>query len=125
MMTDSEYAKVIAKNLREIMYKHNKTQADVAKDLKISKATLSTWMNGTRIPRMNKIDLLCHYFNVTRADLMEPKEDRPEKETMDYTELFDQELLAAYHAAPESMKDAVCVLLGIQQKHGSFGSKAG
>jgi transcriptional regulator with XRE-family HTH domain len=74
-MPESEYAKIIARNLRNIMYTHGKTQADVSRDLGINKATLSTWMNGTRIPRMSKIDLLCHYFNVTRADLMEDHGD--------------------------------------------------
>lgn len=70
-MDKQEYGKVIAKNLRKIMYDTGKTQADVAKDLKISKATLSSWMNGTRIPRMPNIDMLCHYFNVSRSDIME------------------------------------------------------
>lgn len=70
-MSEQEYAKIISKNLRRIMYEHGKTQADVAKDLKISKATLSSWMNGTRIPRMPNIDMLCHYFNITRVELME------------------------------------------------------
>lgn len=71
-MSEQEYAKIISKNLRRIMYEHNKTQADVSKDLKISKATLSSWMNGTRIPRMPNIDILCHYFNVPRSAIMEP-----------------------------------------------------
>lgn len=70
-MSEMEYAKIIAKNLKRIFYEHNKTQADVARDLNISKATISSWLNGTRVPRMNKIDLLCHYFNVTRAEIME------------------------------------------------------
>ena len=70
-MDNKEYAKIIANNLRRIMYENNKTQAEVARALGISKATLSSWMNGTRIPRMNNIDMLCHYFNVKRADIME------------------------------------------------------
>lgn len=28
-------------------------------------------MNGTRVPRMDKVDLLASYFNVTRSDIME------------------------------------------------------
>ena len=70
-MGEKEYAKIISKNLKRIMYDAGKTQAEVSKDLKISKATISSWMNGTRIPRMDKIDLLCNYFNVSRADIME------------------------------------------------------
>lgn len=74
-MSELEYAKIVASNLRRIMYEHNKTQADIAKDLHISKATVSSWINGTRVPRMPKIDLLCHYFNVKRSDIMEIHDD--------------------------------------------------
>lgn len=70
-MDNKEYAKIIANNLRHIMIKNDKSQAEVARALNISKATLSSWMNGTRIPRMNNIDMLCHYFNVSRAEIME------------------------------------------------------
>ena len=74
-MSEQDYAKLVAKNLRRIMYEHGKTQAEVAKDLNISKATLSSWMNGTRIPRISKVDLLCHYFNVKRSDIMEDHDE--------------------------------------------------
>lgn len=70
-MDTTEYGKLVAKNLRRIMFDAGKTQADVARDLNISKATLSSWMNGTRIPRIKKVDMLCHYFNVRRTDIME------------------------------------------------------
>lgn len=74
-MSEREYAKIISKNLRRIMYENNKTQAEVARALNISKATLSSWMNGTRIPRMPNIDMLCHYFNVVRTDIMEEHDE--------------------------------------------------
>lgn len=72
-MNENEYAKVIAKNLKRIAYDHQKTQADIARDLKIKQSTVSSWMTGMRVPRMNKIDLLCHYFNCTRSDIMGEK----------------------------------------------------
>lgn len=90
-MSEQEYAKIISKNLRRIMYEHGKTQADVAKDLKISKATLSSWMNGTRIPRMPNVDMLCHYFNITRVELME-EHDEVSKTGHD-SEYYDSETL--------------------------------
>ena len=36
-MSEQEYAKVFAKNLRNIMYINRKTQADLSRDLGISK----------------------------------------------------------------------------------------
>jgi transcriptional regulator with XRE-family HTH domain len=77
-MSTQEYGKIISKNLKELAYKHGKTQAEIAKDLKLNKATVSSWMNGTRIPRMDSIDLLAHYFNCKRSDIMEEHDDRPE-----------------------------------------------
>lgn len=73
MVDEKKYAKILAKNLKRIMYKNGKTQADVARDLNINKATLSSWMNGTRLPRMPKLDKLCDYFGVQRSDLLEDK----------------------------------------------------
>ena len=71
IMDHKEYALTVAKNLRRIAYDAGKSQADISRDLNINKATISSWMNGTRIPRMEKVDLLCHYFNVNRRDIME------------------------------------------------------
>ena len=95
-MDNKEYAMIIAKNLRRIMYDHGKTQADVARDLHISKATLSSWMNGTRIPRMNNIDMLCHYFNVKRADIME---EQLKVQTSGHPEWYDYPKTTKYMEA--------------------------
>lgn len=70
-MDTSKYNAIVSKNLKRIAYQHEKTQTDIARDLNISKATVSSWMNGTRLPRMDKVDLLCQYFGVTREDIME------------------------------------------------------
>lgn len=59
MSTDENIARIIAINLKRLAYEHGKTQADISRDLNISKQTLSTWMNGQRIPRMSKVDLRC------------------------------------------------------------------
>lgn len=75
-MTNEEYAMIVAKNLKRIFFEHDRSQADVARDLNISKQTLSSWMTGKRTPKMSKIDLLCHYFNCTREDIMEPHDEQ-------------------------------------------------
>lgn len=74
-MNEREYAKIIAKNLRKWMLKKDVTQADLCRDLDLSKTTVSSWMNGVRTPRMSKIDMLCDYLGCSRADLMEPSRD--------------------------------------------------
>ena len=76
-----DYGKIVSKNLKRIMYEHEKTQADVSRDLNINKATLSSWMTGTRVPRMKMVDILCNYFNVTRQDIMEEHPTVQDEET--------------------------------------------
>lgn len=68
MLTEKEYNRTVAKNLRRIMHEKEKTQADMARDLKIGKTTISAWMNGVHIPRMDKIDMICRYLGCTRSN---------------------------------------------------------
>lgn len=70
-MENKDYSKIISANLKRIAFDRDKTQADIARDLKINKGTISSWMNGTRIPRISKIDMLCKYFDVSRSEIME------------------------------------------------------
>lgn len=109
-MTEKEYAQVIAKNLKRIAYEHDKTQAQISQDLGIHKATISAWMNGTRTPKMSKIDMLCRYFGCTRADIMEPHDDQhhhinPETEQIAQTIYDDPDLHALFDAARGSNPD--------------------
>lgn len=91
-MTEKEYAQVIAKNLKRIAYEHDKTQAQISQDLGIHKATISAWMNGTRTPKMSKIDLLCKYFGCTRSDIMEPHDEMQHHHTSPETERIAQSI---------------------------------
>jgi transcriptional regulator with XRE-family HTH domain len=109
LMNTEEYAKTIAKNLKRLAYEHNKTQADISRDLKINKQTLSSWMNGQRIPRMPNVDLLCEYFNCRRTDILEPYMPKP----LERLTAFEKNIILAYRNAPEAMQDAVLVLLGL------------
>lgn len=76
MIDNQEFAKIFSQNLRAIMYSREITQAQMSSELKIAKTTISGWMNGKRVPKMDKIDMLCTYLNCTRTDLMEPPGSR-------------------------------------------------
>lgn len=72
MISNEEYAKIVGRNLRRVMYEKQVTQSQLAHDLGIAKTTVSSWMLGKRTPRMDKIDILCSYLHCSRVDLMEP-----------------------------------------------------
>lgn len=88
-MAATEYGKIIAKSIKRIAYEHEKTQADISRDLHIRQSTVSSWMTGNRVPRMDKIDMLCNYFNVSRAEIMEEEpKARREMVTEDEQEIL-------------------------------------
>ena len=71
-MIINDYGKIVSKNLKRIAYEKGKTQAEMSRDLDIPKTTISSWMNGVRIPKMQTIDMFCEYFGVRRSDIMDP-----------------------------------------------------
>ena len=71
MDKDSKYKKLFSKNLNYYMALKNKTQTDIINDLDINKSAISSWCNGTRLPRMNKVQLLADYLNINVSDLIE------------------------------------------------------
>ena len=102
-INEQEYNKIIAKNLKRIMYESGKTQADVSRDLKINKSTLSCWMSGIRSPRMRSLDRLCHYFNIRRSDLLEERS----LDNHDSLTSKEAQLLAAFRSLNQEGQDLV------------------
>lgn len=72
-MLEDQYKKIFSKNLRYYMAQHEKEQIDLINDLGFNKSAVSTWCNGTRLPRMDKVEKLAQYFNINRSDLIEEK----------------------------------------------------
>ena len=61
---------VMAKNISKYMRINNVDRTQLSKDLKVKYTTLSDWINAKTYPRIDKIELLANYFNVTKADLV-------------------------------------------------------
>lgn len=75
-MSDDAYKKIFSKNLNHFMELNGKTQTDLINDLGFNKSAVSTWCNGTRLPRMDKVKTLAKYFGVNRSDLIEDKSEK-------------------------------------------------
>jgi transcriptional regulator with XRE-family HTH domain len=120
MISSEEYAKIVARNLRRIMYERGVSQSKLAHDLNLTKSTVSSWMNGYRTPRMSKIDMLCEYLHCKRSDLMEPHSETKHHHTNAETEQIaqyiyeDSDLRLLFDAArgsdPENLKLAAELL---------------
>lgn len=72
-MNDNEYKKIFSRNLNKYMNLNGKNQIDLINDLGLNRSAVSTWCNGTRLPRMDKVQLLANYFGINRSDLIEDK----------------------------------------------------
>ena len=59
-----EDAKRIGRNILNLIIKNEIEQKDLAVALGVSEATVSSWVNGTRIPRMGTVNKICKYFGV-------------------------------------------------------------
>ena len=62
---------ILSNNLNELISKKRKSQADVIRDLGIPEATIRSWFNGEKYPRIDKIQMLADYFNVPRSRITE------------------------------------------------------
>ena len=51
-MPEESYKMIFSKNLNHYMKVNEKTQSDLVNDLNFNKSAVSTWCNGTRLPRM-------------------------------------------------------------------------
>ncbi|KPI54434.1 hypothetical protein IM33_08545 [Clostridioides difficile] len=56
---------VLSKNLKDLRIKKGLTQEQVAKDLMTTKVSISRYENGTREPKIEMLDSLSNYYNVS------------------------------------------------------------
>ena len=67
---DDNYRKIFSN-----MKINNKIQDDLVKDLGLKTSTISSWCNGQKLPRMDKIALLADYFGIHFSKLIEERTD--------------------------------------------------
>lgn len=101
----TDFSKLFSRNLNNALISHGKTQSDLCRDLHFSKATVSSWCNGTRVPRPDKMDEICNYLNIRRSDLME------EQSTPGAFTKSELELIENYRLADDATKQSVRHLL--------------
>ena len=97
---------VFARNFSYLLEKRGKSQIDVARDLDVATGTVSSWANGQKYPRIDKVQRLADYLGVRMSILVEENG----------VEVFNREeeesrLLAAYRAASPDIREAALDIL--------------
>ena len=64
---------IFSRNLKYQMDLNNKSRQDISDALGISYFTVTSWVNGSKYPRMNKVEQLAKYFGISISDLVEEK----------------------------------------------------
>ena len=64
---------IFAEILKKYMDEAGKTRNDVCNALGLNYYTFTSWVNGSKYPRMDKVEKLANYFGITKADLIEEK----------------------------------------------------
>lgn len=70
-----EHKEIFAKNLKRYMALAGKSRKDVCEALGYSYFTFSDWVNGKKMPRMDKVEQLANYFGILKSDLIEEKKE--------------------------------------------------
>lgn len=66
---------ILSKNLKKYVRNSGKDRTTIAEDLGFSYSTLTDWINGNKYPRINNIEKLAIYFNVSKSELIEDFEE--------------------------------------------------
>lgn len=71
------HKEVFSANLKKKMAEGNKTRKDICTALGFSYFTVTDWVNGKKMPRMDKVEQLANYFGCLKSDLIEEKQKQP------------------------------------------------
>lgn len=108
-MADDELRRIFATNLNYYLQLNGFNQADLARHMHVSTATTAKWCTGQTMPRIDKIQSICNWLGIEKADLLESQADQPRdtRKAVYYTdpetarlaqEMFeDHEMRALFH----------------------------
>lgn len=70
----------MATNLSYYMELFDLERADIMRICNVSKATVGHWLNATRYPRIDYIEIMAEYFGINKSDLIEDKNRTSQEE---------------------------------------------
>lgn len=60
----------IGNNISNLLEKKNMSAADLARLIDVSRSTVSCWISGTKIPRMDKVEKMCAVLGCNRNAIL-------------------------------------------------------
>lgn len=72
-------------NLKRLLEERGKTQLELSKYIGVSNTTINNYVKGYNMPRMNKLDKICEFFNISRSELIDPPPTPQSIDDLDFT----------------------------------------
>ena len=76
-MNEYDTKKIFSKNLSKVLSENGMTQAELASEMGVAASSVSSWCNGDKMPRMDKIEWISKKFNILKSDLLEENLMKP------------------------------------------------
>ena len=70
-MSDLGNKEIMAQNIQRLMDKRGIDRNKICTDLGFKYTTFTDWVKGNTYPRIDKIEMMANYFDVSKSDLVE------------------------------------------------------
>ena len=71
---------IFARNLTHYMNRDKVNGVTLAKYMKVSSATVSDWMHGKKMPRVDKLKSLSNFFRINMTDLTDDADEKSQQD---------------------------------------------
>ena len=102
-------SKIFGENLKEVRKNAGLRQWELSIRMNVTAQTISSWEVGRTEPTMGQMEMLCKILGCNMSELL--------RNTYNPITAKDRQLIDAFNKAPDSVKSAICTLLGIGDKN--------
>lgn len=98
-----------AHNLSVYLALRNHSQNELAKYIGVSGTTVTNWVRGYKMPRMDKIDKICQFLTINRDDLLSEQNPPVSIETQNnfYLSEHEQTIIKKYRSLSPEVQVAI------------------
>lgn len=104
-MASYETKKIFSDNLSRLLDQNNITQLELSKKMSVAASTVSSWCNGEKMPRMDKVEWMAEFFGVPVSNLIEQFNNTPSKP--DVLDEVDIAFYGEYRELSDDDKDTI------------------
>ncbi len=109
MIDEAKLRDIFRRNLNRLFAESGRQKKELAAFVGVNDNTVTSWVSGRKVPRMDKIDRICAFFHAQRKDLILPA--APSAEAPLSLDEAERVLVRKYRALDERGRAAVSAVL--------------